>query len=159
MNSNKRAPRLSPGPACQPVSPVVRLGFSSMLALGVMLLGGACSSGTDADALGIGAICQEDADCAEVTIAGEQIHLKCLKDFKDGYCGLPDCASDAECPEGATCVAHTDGNNYCFRECSAKSECNENRPPESEANCSSSFDYADAADESENKKACLPPSA
>jgi hypothetical protein len=56
------------------------------------------------------------------------------------------------------CVAHEDGTNYCFRVCADKPECNANRGPEEEANCSSSFDWADPADDL-GQKACIPPSS
>lgn len=119
----------------------------------------ACSSGNEADRIGVAAICQEDEDCAEVDIAGEPTQLQCITDFRGGYCSIPDCDSAADCPDGATCVAHTDGRNYCFRECTDKAECNANRPAEDEANCSSNFDYADAGDDESGLKACIPPSS
>ncbi len=119
----------------------------------------ACGSGTDADRLGIAAVCEDDDDCLEVTVAGETVQLTCIKDFSAGYCSIPDCESNADCPDAATCVAHTDQRSYCFRECSEKPDCNRNRPPSDEANCSSSFDYADAGDAPEKLKACIPPSS
>jgi hypothetical protein len=118
-----------------------------------------CGSGNEADDLGIAAMCDRTEDCAQVFVDGEQVQLTCITNLKDGYCTIPDCTSDAECPEGASCVAYSDGTNYCFRECTSKDECNQNRSPDSEANCSSNFDYADPADEAENKKACIPPSS
>lgn len=122
------------------------------------LLGCSGDGGTEADRLGVAAACSVTEDCPEVTIAGEPVQLDCLVQFKGGYCAIQGCASAADCPEGATCVAHGDGKNYCFRECNDKPECNANRSADVEANCSSSFDYASAADESSGKKACLPPS-
>jgi hypothetical protein len=118
---------------------------------------------TEADELGIAAECEVDDDCPEVLIAGMggaggKVQLKCLTQFDAGYCAIEDCESAEDCPEGATCVLHEDNRNYCFRECSAKTECNANRSPESEANCSANFDYADSADD-HGHKACIPPSS
>lgn len=117
-----------------------------------------CSDGTEADRIGVAAICEENADCPEVDVAGEATQLQCITDFSGGYCSIPDCDGAADCPDGATCVAHTDGRNYCFRECASKSECNANRPADDEANCSANFEYADAADDAAGLKACIPPS-
>jgi len=41
--------------------------------------------------------------------------------------------------------------------CTDKSECNVNRTADNAANCSSSFNYADPADD-HGHKACIPPS-
>jgi len=114
--------------------------------------------GSDADSVGIASVCQEDEDCPEVDINGEPTQLQCITDFKGGYCSIPDCDSAADCPDGATCVLHTDQQTYCFRECEEKTECNANRPEEDEANCSASFDYADPEDDT-GSKACIPPSS
>jgi len=126
-----------------------------------LLVAGCGSNGTPADQLGVGAQCTVTADCPEVVFDGTDagvVQLECLTAFTGGYCGLPDCASTAECPEGSICVAHTDGTNYCFRVCANKSECNRNRDAANEANCSSSFDWAVPADD-DGSKACIPPSS
>ena len=119
---------------------------------------------TEADRVGVAWDCTVDDDCPEVEILGAggsggpaTVQLKCLTQFKGGYCAIEDCESALDCPQGATCVAHDDGTNYCFRECQDKSECNANRSPDDEANCSANFDYADSAD-STSAKACIPPS-
>jgi hypothetical protein len=119
---------------------------------------GSSDSGTQADRLGIAAECKSTDDCAMVTIDGKQTQLVCLDQFKGGYCAIEDCKHALDCPEGSTCVAHTDGNNYCFRICTDKTECNVNRTVDNAANCSSNFAYADAADD-QGQKACIPPSA
>lgn len=118
---------------------------------------------TEADDLGIAAECEVDDDCPEVVIAGlggagGKVQLKCLTQFEAGYCAIDDCESAADCPEGSTCVRHDDGVNYCFRECTQKTECNANRSSENEANCSANFDYARPADD-DGQKACIPPSS
>ncbi len=108
---------------------------------------------TDADRVGVGAECRADDDCPQPEPdAGPA--LVCLTQFKGGYCGLEDCADDEDCPEGAACVAHTDGTNYCFRLCVDKPECNRNRSPDQESNCSSNIEYVDE----DRGKACVPPS-
>lgn len=104
-------------------------------------------SGTEADELGVGAECSAAGDCLE-----EQA---CLTQFKGGYCGVEDCALDVDCPEGSACVAHDDGSNYCFRICVDKSECNLNRGPDVESNCSANVTFTDGG----GGKACVPPSA
>jgi len=132
-----------------------------VLAPGVLATGllAACSGGNAADQIGVASICEVEEDCPEVTIDGVLTQLECITDFSGGYCSIADCDSAADCPDGATCVLHTDGVKYCFRECAEKSECNANRPADDEANCSSNFDYADAADEESGLKACIPPSS
>lgn len=139
-------------------------GFSLPLALVVLAIGVGCGddgdgNGNEADRLGVASICTDDMVCASVEARdGGAVQLVCLTDFKGGYCGLPGCSSTADCPRGASCVLHTDSQTYCFRECVDKPECNRNRSPELEANCSSSFDFNDPADDS-GQKACLPPSS
>lgn len=121
------------------------------LALSVVLFS-ACGGDeeTDADALGVGAECTASEECDEST---EQT---CLTDFKGGYCGIKYCGDDSDCPEASACVVHVDGENYCFRTCVDKSECNENRSPEAEANCSANVEFRQ--DQLEVTKACIPPS-
>jgi len=112
-----------------------------------------------ADRVGIAATCTVDEDCRSFDLAdGGVLQLQCLTQFKNGYCGLPGCTTTADCPVDSICVAHTDGTNYCFRVCADKPECNANRGPDEEANCSSSFDWAEPADDM-GEKACIPPSA
>jgi hypothetical protein len=105
--------------------------------------------GTQADLLGVGAECRMSADCAQL----DGLAQTCLS-FKGGYCGIRGCASDLDCPSAAACVLHDDGETYCFRVCASKSECNVNRAPGNEANCSSSVDFVDPRSD----KACVPPS-
>lgn len=115
--------------------------------------------GTEADKIGIGASCDSADDCLE----GQS----CLA-FKGGYCGLQNCTGDEVlgcndpdpakcCPDGSKCVTHTDGVNYCFRECLDKElDCNRNRPADAESNCSSNITFV--APE-QGIKACVPPSS
>ncbi len=117
------------------------------------LLNFACSDGTEADQLGVGAECAVVDDCSQEEGAIEQ---ECLPQFKGGYCGVVGCVSNDDCPESSACVAHDDGQNYCFRTCLDKAECNENRDADNEANCSSSVDFTDG---DLGFKACVPPSA
>jgi hypothetical protein len=122
-----------------------------VLAFGVIL--SACGDdddgggGTEADKIGVGASCAKNEDCKH---SGQT----CLP-FKGGYCGVENCAGDADCPQGSACVAHTDGKNYCFRICVDKVDCNRNRPVDLEANCSSSITFVDGK---KGSKACVPPS-
>jgi hypothetical protein len=111
---------------------------------------------TEADELGVGAQCGANNDCnpEDADTDGMQ-DQECLPQFKGGYCGLSDCTGDADCPEASKCVAHTDGTNYCFRICADKPECNYNRSPDNESNCSSNITFVDGG----SVKACVPPSA
>ena len=115
---------------------------------GVVLSGAvaACGDESEAQRRGVGAGCLTNDDCTET---GQT----CLA-FKGGYCGVAGCVTDANCPDGSGCVAHTDGSNYCFLICDAKADCNVSRAADSEANCSSTATWADA----NNGKACVPPS-
>ena len=112
----------------------------------------ACGGGSEADRLGIGAECAVMDDCAQP----EGFAETCLTQFKGGYCGIQGCVNDLDCVEDSACVAHTDGNNYCFRICIDKPDCNVNRALENEANCSSSVTFTDGT---LGRKACVPPSA
>ncbi len=104
---------------------------------------------TEAQRHGVGAACDDDSDC----YVGD-LELTCLP-FKGGYCGLEGCAGDEECPPGSACVAHEDGQNYCFLVCREKVECNPTRPLEIESNCSSNISFVDGK---KGDKACVPPS-
>jgi hypothetical protein len=106
-----------------------------------------CSS--NADTLGVGAQCTKTSEC------DTKLNEVCLTQFKGGYCGLEGCMHNTDCPTDSACVMHTDGHNYCFRTCSTKTDCNANRDPANEANCSSSVTFTDPQT---NAKACVPPS-
>jgi len=128
--------------------------------IGVMSACGEEDRSAEADKLGVGGECEMNEDCPAVDRTNmegelEEVQLQCLDSFKGGYCGIADCVVDADCPDGARCVAHTDGMNYCFRVCVDKSECNANRGPDVEANCSANIDFVDAG----GGKACVPPAA
>ena len=133
----------------------VIVGWGLLLGIGAV----GCEGGTEADKLGVGSECSNDKDCPEVKIDGDDVQLSCLTQFDAGYCAIEGCESAADCPQGATCVAHDDGESYCFRECANKSECNANRSPDSEANCSANFDYEEPDDDESGLKACIPPSS
>ena len=122
--------------------------LSLVLLLPAALAAGGCGDNdTEADALGVGAECTTDEQCG-----AEQ---SCLA-FKGGYCGLAGCSADLDCPENSRCVTHDDGENYCFRTCLDKTECNRNRSATQEANCSSSVVFVEA---DTTAKACVPPSS
>jgi hypothetical protein len=108
--------------------------------------------GSDADDLGIGAQCSADDQC------NTDLMQTCVLNFKGGYCGKKGCTTEADCPDLSSCVAHTDGMNYCFRNCIDKAECNENRDAENESNCSANITFVVPAD-NVGLKACVPPSA
>ncbi len=114
---------------------------------------GGCGDGaTEADRIGVGAQCAASTDCPSVM----GIELECLTQFTGGYCGLEGCTSDLDCPDGSACVAHDDGNQYCFRVCQDKPDCNYNRSVANAANCVGSITFVDPRND---RKACEPPSA
>lgn len=125
------------------------LRFSAAAVL-VMMFAFAC--GDDADDLGVGAQCTMDTEC------NTDLMQVCLMQFKGGYCGIKGCLTEADCPDLSSCVAHTDGMNYCFRNCIDKAECNANRDPANESNCSSNITFVEP-DKNTGLKACVPPSA
>lgn len=114
--------------------------------------GGDGSSGTAADRIGVGAQCAKDSDCLQTGT----IVQTCLTEFKGGYCGLKGCTGNAGCPGGSACVTHDNGQNYCFRICADKAECNLNRTADLASNCSSNVDFVDGKSA---LKACVPPSS
>lgn len=121
--------------------------MNRFVCIALLVAHSACSS--NADNLGVGAQCTKTSEC------NTSAHEVCLTQFKGGYCGLEGCAHDTDCPTDSACIMHTDGNNYCFRICSTKTDCNANRDPVNEANCSSSVTFVDPAN---GRKACVPPS-
>lgn len=131
-------------------------------ALFLLLLLPACGDAddheNDADMAGVGAACEDDMACEAYEEADETggAELVCLTQFAGGYCGLSGCTENVDCPDGSTCVVHTDGVNYCFRSCVDKAECNAHRPAEAESNCSANITYVDA---DTSGKACVPPSS
>ena len=122
----------------------------------MLLLLLACTAG-DADAGGIASTCASDDDCPALEADTGDRELVCLDQFAGGYCGLQGCSTTTDCPLESSCVTHDDGQNYCFRSCVEKAECNENRESD-EANCSANFDWA-APDDDDGSKACIPPSS
>ena len=131
---------------------VLALGFASSIACGPP----EDEDETEADRFGVGAACSVDADCEyedEAETGGPV--LECLPQFTGGYCGVIDCTSNDDCPEASACVAHEDGNNYCFRICVDKAECNAHRPADAQSNCSSNIEFVEPT----SAKACVPPSS
>lgn len=102
-----------------------------------------------------GATCKKDADCANAVVAGENVRLKCLKDFAGGLCSLG-CSEKGECPSGALCVVGST-RNYCTPDCNDADNCNEHRSSAGLSTCSYEFYHADASSEASGQKACLPP--
>ena len=125
--------------------------LSSLMAMG--FVAGCGDDATEADRIGVGAQCNESAECES---PDEDIMLECLTQFTGGYCGLEGCEGDADCPEGSACVTHDDGKNYCFRVCADKPDCNQNREEQNWANCVGSITFVDPRNE---RKACEPPSS
>ena len=122
-----------------------------------VLSGCSDNDGVPADEVGVGAMCVANSDCPEVmgqNDDGERIELVCMTQFKGGYCGLMGCTGNVDCPLGSACVAADDGQNYCFRQCVDKSECNINRTVDNESNCVANITFVDAETRG---KACVPP--
>jgi len=121
-----------------------RLLYAAILSAGVLGCGG-----DDADSLGVGAQCTATDEC------DTELSQTCLTQFKGGYCGVTGCTHDADCPTDSACIRHDDQVNYCFRTCAQKVDCNANRDPVNEANCSSTAVFVDG---DMGRKACSPPS-
>lgn len=140
------------------VTPKTRILPSLCLLAGLSFGCGDDSDDVEADRVGVGAACVNNSECKEFQEESEtgEPALECLPQFTGGYCGLSDCAANEDCPEGSACVAHTDGTNYCFRMCIDKAECNENRPPDAESNCSANITFVEPGTPG---KACVPPSS
>lgn len=130
-----------------------RLAWTILGAITMLSGCGDDDEGTAADALLVGAECSDAAEC-KVDEAEGDVTKQCLLQFKGGYCAIDGCERDLECPPGSACVGHDDGNSYCFRICADKAECNRNRSPENEANCSSNVNFLERT----SGKACVPPS-
>jgi hypothetical protein len=127
--------------------------YVSLTFLLSMSIPGCGDDATEADRLGIGAQCTDAAECES---ADENVTLECLTQFTGGYCGLEGCATDSDCPEGSACVTQGDGDNYCFRICGDKADCNRNRSENNWSNCSANVDFVDGK---QDRKACVPPSS
>lgn len=106
--------------------------------------GGATSSN-------VGAQCSSDGECSPDPGG---ILQTCLTEFLGGYCGLRDCQTTADCPSGSACVAHDNGQNYCFLVCVSKPDCNRYRSIAVEANCSANVTFVD---EQVAGSVCVPP--
>ena len=102
--------------------------------------------GGDADSVGIGATCQQTADCGD--------EMRCLTAYAGGLCAKVGCSAHGDCPEPGLCVLVGD-EPLCLRSCADKAECNANRSADAEANClANSVLIDDSA-----QKVCLPPSS
>jgi hypothetical protein len=101
-------------------------------------------SASDADLDGVGAECINDFDCDQETL------LACISKFKGGYCSLPGCTADDDCPDGSICVTDS-GENYCFLVCNNSDDCNFYRDSDSLATCS-----LDIVRVGTNNSACVP---
>ncbi len=129
----------------QPRTPTLIAGL-----LSVALFAG-CGGKNANDQL-IGGECLSAEDCDDGD--DDTPPLDCLAEFKGGTCGRRDCAADEDCPKGSICV-DLEGTTYCFLVCTQKSQCNENRTLENEANCSSNVDPVGGGTD----KVCVPPAA
>src|SRR5687768_2367503 len=111
--------------------------------IGFVLAATSCGDdeGTEADRIGVAAQCTANDGCPTAYRGETPVELTCLRDFKGGYCGVIGCTRDGDCPDASACIAHTDGNNYCFRTCAEKVDCNVNRSVDNEANCSSNVSF------------------
>ena len=104
----------------------------------------ACSDDPAPDPVGVGADCVQDRHCDE----GQQ----CLDEYNGGYCSVPDCASDADCPEDSGCASYQ-GNQLCIRICVSSTTCNQRRG-DAQALCSDDIEFVKDAD---TRKGCRPP--
>jgi len=125
----------------------------------LVLLSFVVGCGGGANEMGVGAECESNTDCQpedQDTSDPDEIVQECLTEFAGGYCGVADCTSDDDCPDGSACVIHTETENYCFLLCEEKVDCNDNRTDDNEANCSGNITFVDTTLDA---KACVPPSS
>ncbi len=131
-----------------------------VLALAIGPLGCGDDGDSEAEDRGVGEACVSTDECPNVEVstggdtAEEPLQLECLTEFRGGYCGLRDCTSDDECPEGSLCAMADNGTNYCFLTCGDKPDCNDHRDAQVESNCVSNLR---PVDESRTEKVCVPP--
>lgn len=85
---------------------------------------------------GLGAACGEDADCG----GGD---LVCIGGIDGGYCGVLDCAGNADCPADSSCVER-EGGNYCAKNCAAESDCTLCRPGDEPVACTGDVTFVEA---------------
>lgn len=126
------------------------------------LLASACNADDDrseAERVGLGGGCQVDANCTQrAGDAAEGYDLTCFVDFDGGLCGIDQCDSGADCPEGSACVLHDNGQNHCFRLCSSDDECNVNRNADVPASCTTNAQFLQN-EGVEGDSVCIPPAA
>ena len=68
----------------------------------------------------LGGECDSDADCAPPAGA------ECFTDFPSGFCVVPDCDTNGDCPAGGSCIEVTAGDSsstYCVQSCSTGGDC------------------------------------
>ncbi|MFO7565402.1 MAG: hypothetical protein R6X02_22365 [Enhygromyxa sp.] len=85
---------------------------------------------------GIGAVCNEDADCGP--------DLVCIGEIDGGYCGVRDCQVADDCPMGSQCINHA-GINYCARNCDVASDCGFCRHENVGASCRADVEFVDGS--------------
>ena len=85
---------------------------------------------------GVGAVCNEDADCGP--------DLVCIGEVDGGYCGVRDCQSTADCPVDSLCVNHA-GISYCARTCAAASDCSFCRYDNVVASCRADVEFVEGS--------------
>ena len=110
----------------------------------------------ETDELGIGAKCSTETDCsprlqAWTSSKGRGQFPVCLLEFEGGYCSASPCDRDADCPDGSACIRRDAHRFHCLRTCFDNADCNANREPENEAECSPNATPAPMG-----RKVCLP---
>ena len=70
----------------------------------------------------LGGPCGSDADCSPPSNA------ECWTDFLGGFCVVPGCQDNSDCPDGSACIEVTGGSGagtYCIVECTNNGDCRE----------------------------------
>lgn len=95
---------------------------------------------------GIGAACDEDADCPA--------DLSCVDEVKGGYCTQTGCSTNDDCPNDTRCARLNDADSYCLLPCEAESDCSFCRGDEFAATCTTDANFVDGDD---SVAVCVPP--
>jgi hypothetical protein len=85
---------------------------------------------------GLGKDCADNEDCG-----GELI---CNRDFEGGYCTVPDCEADADCPDDSVCVDGGAGT-LCMKTCASNVDCSACRADGVFGTCTDDADLVESA--------------
>jgi hypothetical protein len=92
----------------------------------------------------VGAACSSDDECGDLT---------CVRGGTGGYCSQRDCTVNDDCPDDSLCVIAGE-NSYCYKSCSAASDCSLCRFDGVHPACSDDVAFAE---DGTTGSVCVPP--